>query len=129
MEEKWGMECGHIFLREFNRRILSILSAVHKQPLTSNPDAQGLVNSFHYPPTGTVLTAIGWQSDQANAEVEIELGQPSISLRSVPGDPRPWVEKVQPGTWNFEMKFQNFPPVIHNNEALMPPTFPWDEPV
>lgn len=109
-------------------QILASLATVHSQPLTCNPDPDGVPAAVHFPAAPIVRAAIGCQSDQANTEAEIRLQRQAVSHHSPPGDPRPWTGKLPPGDWDITMTFQNFP-AVSRTETLMPPVFELEEPV
>jgi len=109
-------------------QIMQSLADIHRQPLSCNPDPDGLPVPVHYPLGAFVRAAVGCQSDQANAEADIHLQRLPVSLHSPPGDPRPWIGRVEPGDWDIQMNFQSFPAVARR-ETLLPPVFDLEEPV
>jgi hypothetical protein len=109
-------------------QIIGSLAKVNKQPLSCNPDPDGIPAAVHFPSAAIVRVAIGCQSIQANAEAEIRLQRLAVSLLSPPGDPRPWTGRVEPGDWDIQMTFQNFPAVARR-ETMLPPVFELEESV
>ena len=109
-------------------QILASLATAYKQRMTCNSDPDGVPAAIQFPPAPIVRAVIGCQSSQANVEADISLQRLAVSLRSPPGDPRPWTRHVDPGDWSIQMTFQSFPSVARR-EILMPPVFELEHPV
>jgi len=103
-------------------QIMASLAKAHRQPLTCNPDVQGVPASICTVTAGLVRASIGCQSSLANSQADIQLQRFAKQVHSPPGDPRPWTGRLDAGDWSINIGFQNFAPVAVT-DTLMPPVY------
>lgn len=97
----------------------------HRLSLSCNPNVTGLA-LIHEVKAPRVLVSVECSSPEASAAAEIVLSKGETTITSAYGQPRPFIDEVEPGEWLVDVRFQAgglflaTPPVVC---TLMPPMF------